>query len=51
VRNVGIDVLCRFPRSAGREGNGFMFSSLSIRPSFRGHLKKGKFMYAKGVRG
>lgn len=23
-----------FPRTVGREGNGFMFSSLSIRPSF-----------------
>jgi len=34
VRNVGIDVLCRFPRTVGREGNSFMFSSLSIRPSF-----------------
>lgn len=24
----------RFPRAVGREGNGFMFSSLSIRPAF-----------------
>jgi hypothetical protein len=24
VRNVGIDVLCRFPRTVGREGNGFI---------------------------